>query len=58
LPITKRLALKIITFFNRVKNFWIIVWSEPQSEINIKTPLLKKLWYGLPIKDNSDDESL
>ena len=41
LPISKKLALGVITFLRRIINFWITVWSEPQSEINANSYMIR-----------------
>jgi len=49
----KKPNLSKSTFTENVKNYWKILWNEPQFEINDKTPLLKKIWYGFPKKHKS-----
>ncbi len=57
MPIAKRWIIYIVTFFRSVKKFWVLIWSEPQFEIDEKASFLKKLWYGFPTNNKSDDES-
>lgn len=52
----KKTFFTINYFFRHFNEFWTLLWSEPQFEINNKTSLLKKIWYGFPNKDESPKE--